>query len=124
MKTKGRRQSKNVEVQTPKQRKAAIAGLTLQENAHSNTVLKEKTPMRDQGLSEEGKIFAEVTNPGRMVPTMIKGNVPSIKDKVTKSPAERRGIKDPKPTSFSKASPKGSRGQGDFPFLKHSVKDK
>lgn len=116
MKTKGRRKSTNVEVQTPKQKKVAEHGLKLQKEAFANETLKEKTPMKHQGLSEEGKFFAEMTNPGRMIPSMIKGNAPAIKDKITKSPAERRGVKDPKPTHFSK--------KGDFPFFKHKVKDK
>jgi hypothetical protein len=116
MKTKGRRKSTNIEQQTPKQKKVAEFGLKLQKAAHANETLKEKTPIKDQGLSEEGKMFGALTNPGAMVPRMLQGNAPAIKDKVTKSPAERRGVKDPKPTHFSK--------KGDFPFLKHSVKDK
>lgn len=113
MKTKGRK-SKNIEVQTDKQRVAAKAGLKLQEMAESNDVLREPTPIREQGLSEEGRVLAEAVNPGKTQASIA--NNKKLSGKVTKSPAERRGIKDPSPSKLS--------GSGDFKFFKHTTKGK
>lgn len=114
MKTKGRRQSKNVEVQTDKQSKAALKGLELQDMAYNNTTLKEKTPMREQGLSEEGRMFAEVTNPANVQSRMASNK--RTAGRAIKSGAERQGLKDPKPGKFKKNS--------DFKFFTHSTKGK
>lgn len=114
MKTKGRRQSKNVEVQTKKERKVAEYGLDLQNRALQNDVLKEPTPVAKQKQSEDMAILREISNPAAVNSRMA--NNKNMAGRAIKSPGERRGIKDPKPTHFSK--------KGDFPFFKHSVKGK
>lgn len=112
MKKNGRK-SKNLEVQTEKQRKAAEKGLDLQERAYANEVLKDPTPIRKQGLSEDGKLFAALTNPGAVTSRMAAAG--KLKD-ATKSPAERRGKKDPKAQLLKKG--------GDFKFFTHKTKGK
>ena len=114
MKLKGRRQSTNVETQTEKQRVAAKAGLKLQEMAENNSTLREPTPIREQGLSEEGRILAEAVNPGKTQSTIASNK--KFSGKVTKNPAERRGYRDPSPSKLS--------GSGDFEFFKHTTKGK
>ena len=98
MKTKGRRQSKNVEVQTEKQRVAAVHGKKLQDKVLDNpSLLHDATPIARWGDARE-QVEKSLTNPGRTA-----SNFPS-----TKSPAQKRKVKDPKP--------------GNFEFFKHTTK--
>lgn len=114
MKLKGRRQSKNVEVQTPKEQRAARGGLIQQEKALGSDVLREPTPVKDQGFSESTSILRQISNPAAINSRMASN--PEMAGRAIKSPGERRGVKDPKPKTFSQ--------QKDFPFFKHSVKGK
>ena len=113
MKKNGRK-SKNVEVQTEKQSKAALKGLELQDMAYNNETLKDPVRVKNMKISEEGKAMMEVTNPGRINSAIA--NNPHMAGRAIKSPAERRGIKDPKPGKFKKNS--------DFKFFTHSTKGK
>jgi len=108
MKIKDRRQSKNIEVQTDKQSKAAIKGLELQDRAYENDVLREPTRIKDQGFSEEAQTMRELTNPGR-----VYSNLPGA---AVKSPAEHRKVKDPSPSKFNSTK--------DFKFFAHKTKGK
>lgn len=90
MKTKGRRQSKNIEVQTEKQRKAAIHGRKLQDKVEDNkSFLFDDTPISRWGDAREDWV-KRVNNPGN-----TQSKFPS-----TQSSAEKRKIKDPKPQNF------------------------
>lgn len=100
MKTKGRRQSKNVEVQTEKQRVAAGYGKKLQDRALGNeSLLHDPTPIARWGDARE-PLEKSLTNPAR-----VSSNFPT-----TKSPSQKRKVKDPKP--------------GNFEFFKHETSSK
>jgi hypothetical protein len=100
MKTKGLRKSKNVEVQTEKQRIAAGYGKKLQDKVLGNTsLLHDPTPVQEWGDARD-TVVKQLTNPG-----LTQYLRPS-----TKSPAQRRKIKDPKPA--------------DFEFFKHHTTEK
>ena len=100
MKTKGLRQSKNIEVQTEKQRVAAQYGKELQDKVLDNTsLLHDDTPVSRWG-DNRNEMTKVLTNPGRSQTAF-----PS-----TKSPAQKRRIRDPKPQ--------------DFEFFKHETTEK
>lgn len=100
MKTSGRRQSKNIEVQTDKERTAAQYGKKLQDKVLDNeSFLHDDTPIAEWGDARDEMIKA-LTNPGRSQTAF-----PS-----TKSPAQKRKLKDPKPQ--------------DFEFFKHTTTSK
>lgn len=116
MKTKGRRQSKNVEVQTDKEARIAKKGLELQDKALNNDVLREPTPIRKQKNNEGDDILASISNPASINSRMA--NNPKMAGRAIKSPAERRGLKDPEPKKIKKSS------GGDFKFFTHKTKGK
>lgn len=90
MKTKGLRQSKNVEVQTEKEKVAAGYGKKLQDKVLDNeSFLHDPTPIARWGDARD-EMIKVLTNPAR-----TQTAFPS-----TKSPAQRRRIKDPKPQDF------------------------
>ena len=89
MKDSGKR-SKNIEVRTEKQNKAAQHGLKLQGDALTNESLKEPTPAKDW-KDARSDLVKTLTNPGR------RKSVP------------KRNPKDPKPAPFLKHSQKETK---------------
>lgn len=90
MKLQGRRQSKNIEVQTDKERKVAEYGKKFQDKVMDSTNLRDGTKSIARQKDNRDEMTAVMSNPGRHQTAF-----PS-----TRSPAERRRIKDPKPQSF------------------------
>lgn len=115
MKTKGLRQSKNVEVQTEKQRVAAGFGKKLQDKALDNTSLRDGTAPVARWGDARDEMTKVLTNPGR-----AQTAFPS-----TKSPSEKRKVKDPKPEKMSPYSGDNKyRKPNTFSFLKHEITEK
>lgn len=100
MKLQGRRKSKNIEVQTDKERDAAQYGRQLQNKVMGNeSFLHDDTPISQWGDARDPSVKA-LTNPGRS-----QSNFPT-----TTNGAQKRRLKDPKPQ--------------DFEFFKHTTTSK
>ena len=109
MKINGRRQSKNIEVQSDKQREAAGYGKKLQDQVIDNqSFLHNSTPVGEWGDARPD-LVKEITNPARS-----RSAFPTIR-----TPGERRKVKDPSPSKMSKTN-----SQKDFQFFKHHITEK
>lgn len=104
MKTKGRRQSRNVEVQTEKQRVAAGYGLKLQDKVlNSPRALVNEPVAYNQDKTDGEQITSILSNPGKR-----------------RSFTKKKGVKDPAPSKMTK----DKSYYGDLPFLEHKSKGK
>lgn len=69
MKWKGRKQSENVEIQTPAQSRAAKTDIEMTERAKSNPRTLVNEPIEyNQDKSPEDRLMSAVSNPGRPRP--------------------------------------------------------
>jgi hypothetical protein len=101
------RQSKNVHIQTAKEREIAKAGVMLDAKTRANPrTINEGEPIAYAEKTRTDRALGAVNNPGRR-PTIQTG-------------AEKRGMKDPAPQKFTQ----GNDNYTEVPFFKHTIKGK